>query len=909
MTEDATVYAHFAKSLQDHTVRFYSEDSRTLITTRKVKHGSALTDLPVSTKAEDAYQRYTFAKWVSLDGEDVSFDSVTGDMDVRASFTASFVNHFSDLEEGRWYTEAAREALVNGMMNGVSNTKFSPTAAASRAMFVTVLWRLEGAPDGNSQFQLPFTDVKAGSYYEDAVKWAYTAGVVSGVTDTSFAPNNSLTREQLATMLYRYAEQIRYYDMGDQSGDNFIEFADRSQIHDYAKEALLWMIAEENGYLQGVPSGDDLYLQPRVNANRAMMATILSRFRHTNEQALAEEFANPSSEFSPMPFWFWNDTLVEQDDTVDEYGVPKGIYDQMKAFKEKGVDGFVIHPRMGLDSSIEYMGETWLHYVRYAVELAAEWDMKVVLYDEAMYPSGSAHGMVVNGSGSLGVEANPEYASRGLEMRESPTLGKDEILLGQTERDGKTYYFVETYTNGHIRGVYYGEDDNQAGAPPSADLLNPDAVDKFIALTHEKYYEALSEYFGNTVIAIFTDEPSISGRFCKAGQMAWTGGLEQDGLLAELKANGVTEDELYYLFYPNSARGAQVKAIYDNIIYNRLNNVYYGRLANWCEAHKIALTGHPGSSMDIGLLDNFDIPCQDIVWNYIDPAAANGVSNDDSTMGKCASDHARHTGKRRNGNECFGACGSSMQDFTYDKMKWYLDWLFVRGCNFVIPHAFFYSVRGDRGNERPPEVGMRSLFWDDYKTISDYIKRCSAMNTDSVNITDVAILCTKDQLSWQAARPLFENQIEFNYLECDLLDPAGIDHGAYKIGKQSYRVIITDRAGYDTETDAFLKAFTKAGGTVIRYSGGAAYVNNVRGASMTDVDVDVNNMLRVTHVRKYGKDVLYFVNEGEQTITTTLHQKVAEVWDAKTGKMLENFSGDEYPLTLERRQSVYLILK
>ena len=114
---------------------------------------------------------------------------------------------------------------------------------------------------------------------------------------------------------------------------------------------------------------------------------------------LRQEFITPSKEYTPIPFWFWNDRLDE-----------KEIILQINDFNEKGVNGFVIHPRMGLPKDIGYMSDVFLAYVKYAVSEAARLGMLVVLYDEGMYPSGSAHGMVV--------KDNPEYASRGLEMRE-----------------------------------------------------------------------------------------------------------------------------------------------------------------------------------------------------------------------------------------------------------------------------------------------------------------------------------------------------------------------------------------------------------------------------------------------------------------------------------------------------------
>ena len=205
-----------------------------------------------------------------------------------------------------------------------------------------------------------------------------------------------------------------------------------------------------------------------------MMASQVTDRRGDGLNRLIREFENPSSEFSPMPFWFWNDTLTESE-----------ISRQMHEFKKKGVDGFVIHPRLGLDPDIPYMGEKWLSFVRYAVALAKELDMKVMLYDEAMYPSGSCCGQVV--------AENPDYAAKGLKMSYDPTLAEGERLIAQALHDGQAVYFILSPSRGTIRGVYYGQDDGQPGAPPAADLLNAESVETFIRLTHQKYYDALAE--------------------------------------------------------------------------------------------------------------------------------------------------------------------------------------------------------------------------------------------------------------------------------------------------------------------------------------------------------------------------------------------------------------------------------
>ncbi|MCI8332882.1 MAG: hypothetical protein HFE78_08680, partial [Clostridiales bacterium] len=891
VTDEISLYAHFKKELKSHTVYVYSVDGRTVKQMLSVKHGEALTGLTAPTLEGDKDKSYQFDKWVYLsDGQEADFSSILSDIEIRPEYNTVFINRFTDVKENDWFRPAVEYTVLNKIMFGAGDFEFEPETPTTRAMFAAVLYRMEGSRDVSALPSLPFTDVPSTEYYANAVRWAYNAGVVAGSSKTTFSPNNYITREEMAAMLYRYAAKVRFYDMSIDEKTDFSGFIDGDNVTDYATDAMKWMIQDSRKYMSGSPAGDDVVLEPQGKSTRAMMASVMQRFLSDGDR-LAEEFANPSDEFTPIPFWFWNDQLTEEE-----------ISRQMHAFNEKGVNGFVIHPRLGLTDDIVYMDESWMHYVRYAVELATELNMKVFLYDEAMYPSGSCNGQVV--------KENPEYASKGIKISTSPDIGSEEKILTSFTRGGETYYVILAYSYGTIRGVYYGQDDNQPGAPRSADLLNPNAVASFIRLTHQKYYDELKDYFGNTILAIFTDEPSILGRMHKGNLLAWT-----DDLMEDMKAVGVKEEELYYLFYEqNSTRGRTVNDLYDQVVYDRLKTVYYGQIASWCKEHGIALTGHPGSSMDIGLLSEFDIPCQDIVWHYLYPGEASMVNGEHSTMGKAASDSARHTGKRRNGNECFGVCGhyDDPYAFTRSDMKWYIDWLFARGCNLIIPHAFYYSLRDARKDERPPEVGMHSEFWDEYKEISDYIKRCSAMNTDSINITDIAVLCTKDYLPSVAVKPMYENQIEFNYLEDSLLKTATLEKGAIKIANQSYRVVVLDRT-YDSDTMAFLEKFKQEGGTVITYSQYAgnptSYVNMLRSKSYTALRIQGDEYLRMTHIRKYGKDVLFFTNEGEDALTATLNEKVDEIWDAETGVMMKNYSGDTYTISLKPRQSVYLILK
>ena len=174
---------------------------------------------------------------------------------------------FTDVAENAWYADAVQYVYEKGIMNGTSATSFSPNETTTRGMIVTMLHRLEDTPSAISS---GFTDVSAGAWYADAVAWAAANGVVNGISDSSFAPETAITREQLATILYRYA-QLKGYDVS--VSGNLSDYADVSQISEYAITAMQW--ANENGLITGNTATT---LNPQGNATRAEVATILMRF-------------------------------------------------------------------------------------------------------------------------------------------------------------------------------------------------------------------------------------------------------------------------------------------------------------------------------------------------------------------------------------------------------------------------------------------------------------------------------------------------------------------------------------------------------------------------------------------------------------------------------------------------------
>ena len=179
------------------------------------------------------------------------------------------VNHpkytdFADLPVESWYREGVSYALDRGLMNGVGSREFDPDGNVTRAMFVTILYRAENTPsvEGKSN---PFTDVQNGKWYTEAVIWASDRGIVKGTSETTYSPDAPITREQIATILFRYSKS-------SPSDKSLSSFPDAGTVSSYAQNGICWAVAE------GIINGKDGKLAPKENATRCQIAAILMRY-------------------------------------------------------------------------------------------------------------------------------------------------------------------------------------------------------------------------------------------------------------------------------------------------------------------------------------------------------------------------------------------------------------------------------------------------------------------------------------------------------------------------------------------------------------------------------------------------------------------------------------------------------
>lgn len=221
--------------------------------TFKPDTGYKVKDVKVNGKSVGAVKTYTI-------------DKLTVSTRIEVEFTDESLP-FTDVRRSDWFYEDVAFAYENGLFSGTSDTMFSPNASMTRAMLVTVLYRLEGEPSVRGRSG--FSDVTFNSYYEDAVTWAADNGIVNGTSASTFSPNANVTREQMAAILYRYAQYKKYNTAASASLNGF---TDHASVSGYAAASLEWAVAEK------LINGSAGKLMPTGNATRAQVAAILHRF-------------------------------------------------------------------------------------------------------------------------------------------------------------------------------------------------------------------------------------------------------------------------------------------------------------------------------------------------------------------------------------------------------------------------------------------------------------------------------------------------------------------------------------------------------------------------------------------------------------------------------------------------------
>lgn len=444
-------------------------------------------------------------------------------------------------------------------------------------------------------------------------------------------------------------------------------------------------------------------------------------------------FQQPPAMFRSVPFWAWNDTLDEEE-----------IVRQIQGMKEQGVGGFFMHSRDGLETP--YMGEQWFRCVRAAVDAAAEHGMQAWIYDEDRWPSGTAGGMVP----AMG----DAYRAKGLtvEVIQGELAAAEAIVaLFRGVIDGLELLRCERIA--YEPGQRYAAEDGEVllvfrievsapsewfnGESPS-DSLNPDAIQAFIAATHEVYKREIGEQFGKAVAGVFTDEPSSGDRHCQfsegRGWIPWTYTLP--AFFQERRGFDVYE-LLPYIFFLGE-HSAAIRHDYWRTVSDMFSESFSKQLGEWCEANEVAFTGHFLWENSLGvatrvcgaIMPNYrfqHVPGVDLLMEQVDETI---------TMKQCTS-VANQYGRKQVISETYGCTG---WDFTFEGQKWLGDFQYVMGVNVRSQHLALYSLKGCRKRDYPPVFNYNTNWWQYNHVVEDYFARLGAVLSEGTVKRDILVL-------------------------------------------------------------------------------------------------------------------------------------------------------------------------
>jgi hypothetical protein len=552
---------------------------------------------------------------------------------------------------------------------------------------------------------------------------------------------------------------------------------------------------------------------PLVTQGSRIFSANLSPMDYTT---LTRQFANPPAAYRPMMFWIWNGDLT-----------PEGIEEQIADFAAKGCGGFFIHP-MGENFRLQdfirgmnppYLSDEYFALVRHAVEAAQRHGLYAWLYDEGGWPSGTAQGHVTAG--------HPELRGKRLHARRVQALDLPDMPANTVAAVGLPELGVPAPVD--LRELAQGlwpydelilftvEDD---GYP--VDVLNAEAVRRFIEVTHERYAEVVGEFFGDTVPGIFTDETSLGGRLGGAA-VPWFGGMLE--LLTEsmgrdartylplLFAAEVVGDDLFGRYSGHEIVAARCE--YYDVLTRRFGESYWRQIGDWCAAHGLIHTGHVGG--EDNLPDNLSFghffrtagalhaPGVDVIWRQLFPgqevfpfprlaaSALKHTAPDDSLP---APDSSWAGAVITETNAVYG------YGLHYGQMRWLLDIQAQHGVNLYAPMASAYTTSEGRIFCTMSHCGPGNPLWPSYRAFADYVGRVCLLARHSREEARVAVYYPLEALwtidgapeAWESlqsiCRSLCEHHIAFDFVDADVLQECTAQIGSGVCATTSYELFI-----------------------------------------------------------------------------------------------------------------------
>ena len=471
-------------------------------------------------------------------------------------------------------------------------------------------------------------------------------------------------------------------------------------------------------------------------------------YKKNSEKTLPIElFKNPTSEYRGAPFWAWNGHLEKEE-----------LMTQIEIFRRMGFGGFHIHVRTGL--TIPYLSSEFIDHVKECIEEAKKKEMLVWLYDEDRWPSGSAGGMLskdesrrqkyllftptpyngtkykypITASGSNYEERSENgylLACFDIILDQEGYLVKYSRINEREEAEGAKWY---AYIESPSPNPWYNDQ-------TYINTLDKKAIDAFIALTYETYKQHVGPEFGDTIPAIFTDEPQLSHKRALPAALSdgdaslpWSDDLV-DGFKAKYDLDLC--ENIPLLFWNVKSGPSVIRYYFHDYVTERFVSAFADNCCRWCAENGIALTGHV--MREPTLLSQRRPPVKrcDPTPIYCSSALIYVYNRYEYTTAKQAQSAVRQYGREGMLSELYGATGWNF-DFAGYKMQG--DWQAAMGVTIRVPHLSFMSMAGEAKRDYPASIGYQSPWWDEFSYIENHFARLNTALTRGTPVVRVGVI-------------------------------------------------------------------------------------------------------------------------------------------------------------------------
>ena len=652
---------------------------------------------------------------------------------------------------------------------------------------------------------------------------------------------------------------------------------------------------------------------------------------------LVKVFANPGSQYRGKPFWAWNGKLEAGE-----------LRRQIRVMHRMGLGGFFMHSRVGLDTA--YLSDEWFEMVGACIDEAKKLGMEAWLYDEDRWPSGAAGGLVT---------CDPRWRHKNLIMvvcDSADELGDNEpIALFRAVVDGVNATDVHRLEAAEPAGdgakllaflVLPDEPNTWFNNYTYLDTMNPEAVARFIEVTHQAYKDRCGEFLGNVVPGIFTDEPhhgTVLGTFRLDGRehpcVPWTGELPRR---FEERYGYDILDYLPHLFLNvDGEEVSQPRYHYHDCKTFLFVDAFARQIGEWCERNDMLSTGH--------VLSERTLISQSRVggaaMRFYEFMQAPGVDQltehlDEYTTAKQCSSVLHQTGRRWMLSELYGCTG---WDWPFEGHKAVGDWQAVLGVNLRCQHLSWYTMSGQAKRDYPASISFQSPWWRRYARVEDYYARVNAAMSRGKAVQKLLVVhpvesaWARANVDWhddpqlgrmeeefeELVRILLGAHVDFDYgdeeMMARLAAVEGGDAPALTLGEAAYRVALVPAAETIRSTTLeLLGEFSRAGGAVVFCQPVPRYVDALRSDAAAELAascpcvpferdaivsaVEAARVVSITDetgaekrsvfylLRRDGEDLRLFVintdrQEGTGPLTVSVQgEGSVQLWDAESGR-------------------------